>query len=110
MKAYHAALNAFNVETVEQYFAEQAEYCSPGLKENLFGRAAIMTAFRVYFLNHPDQIAEDDRIELTGQNEVTSHWRLSVPSAKVDRSGTEVVQFNGDGKIIRVEVHDVSQS
>ncbi len=108
--AYHAALNDFDLEAVEAMFDVDAEYVSPGLKGALRGRAAIMAAMRDYFAEFADQRAEDDEVVGLAPNVVQSRWRLTATSTKTgqvsERRGREIVTFNDNGLIARVEVFD----
>ena len=108
--AYHAALNAFDLEAVEAMFDRDAEYVSPGLNGAIRGRAAIMKAMREYFAEYSDQRAKDDEVVALAPGVVQSLWRLKATSSKtgevVERRGREAVTFNTAGLIAHVEVFD----
>ncbi len=110
--AYHAALNAFDLEGVEAMFDANAEYVSPGLKGAIRGRAVIMAGMREYFAEYADQRAEDDEVLELAPNVVQSLWHLKATSSKtgklLERRGREVVTFNEAGLIARVEVFDAA--
>jgi uncharacterized protein (TIGR02246 family) len=110
LKAYHAALNAFDLEKVSSLFAEDAIYISPGLNGELRGRENIMRAMRDYFAEYPNQISVDDEVVEITPSCVRAKWRLEATSATTGvvmrRSGEELVTFNQEGKIMRVEVRD----
>jgi ketosteroid isomerase-like protein len=107
---YHAALNAYDAAVVGPMFSADAVYVSPGVNGRLDGRDAIIAAFSAYFAEHPDQRAEDDRIEQTGPREVRARWRLRATAAssgrQIVRQGTETVSFDGEGLIVKVSVED----
>lgn len=108
---YHAALNAFDLETVEAMLAPDAEYHSPSVGA-LIGRDAVMNAMRRYFAEYSDQVAIDDRIEPAGPAAVRSEWRLRATARSTGaiyaRRGAETVTFGPDFLIRRVEVEDWS--
>ena len=108
--AYHAALNAFDLEAAQAMFAVDAEYVSPGLNGVIVGRIAIMKAMRDYFAEYTDLVAIDDDVVELRPHVVQSMWRLKATSSKtgshVTRKGREIVKFNEAGLIIRVEVFD----
>ena len=101
---YTAALNRYDLETVENMFSENAVYVSPGLDGAIHGRAAIMEAFRRYFAEHPDQVNVDEDACVLDANTLQARWRLE--SSKSKRSGTQIINFNADGEIQRIEVLD----
>ncbi|MBG1232278.1 nuclear transport factor 2 family protein [Aestuariivirga litoralis] len=100
---YTAALNRFDMDTVERMFAEDAVYASPGLASVIQGRAAIMAAFRAYFAKHPDQVNGDEDVREEGRS-VTARWTLRSSSSQ--RSGMQVIRFNEAGEIDRIDVTD----
>jgi hypothetical protein len=106
---YHAALNALDLEAVEAMFAADGEYHSPSIGA-LIGRPAVMAAMRSYFAEYPDQHAIDDVVEALDAARVRSQWRLTATEKTTGkayvRSGAEVITFNPDGLIVRVEVED----
>jgi ketosteroid isomerase-like protein len=110
LKRYHGALNAFDLGEVENMFAADAVYVSPGLKGVLTGRANIMAALRKYFAEYDDQISTDERIEKIDHLKVRSIWHLKATSkitkAKVIRRGEEIITLNNKGLIIKIDVVD----
>jgi ketosteroid isomerase-like protein len=110
LNAYHAALNDFDLDAVEEMFAADADYVSPGLSGTIHGRAAILKAMRDYFAEYGDQQAFDDEVVELRPLIVQSKWRLMATSSKtgngVQRQGREIVRFNEAGLIMRVEVFD----
>lgn len=110
VERYHAALNAYDAATVMPMFAEAAVYVSPGVNGRIEGRERIIAAFSTYFSEHPDQHAIDERIERLGPRMARSHWRLDATAAStgkpVRRHGIETLTFDGEGRIILVEVED----
>lgn len=111
LRRYHAALQPYAADEVAGMFAEGAVYVSPGVNGRLEGRAAILRAFDAYFAEHPDQHAVDETVEVLGSGSVRAHWRLTATSATtgraVERRGIETIQFDADGRIIRVEIEDL---
>ena len=107
---YHEALNAYDEATVKAMFAPDAVYVSKGVNGRIEGRDAILTAFTVYFREHPDQHAEDEGVEILSPRTVRFAWRLEATSAstgkKVTRRGVETVTYNDAGLIAHVEVID----
>lgn len=107
---YHAALNAYDAETVKAMFAADAVYVSPGVNGRIAGRDAIIAAFIAYFAEHPDQHAIDDEVTRLAPDAVRSHWRLEATARstgqRVTRRGVETVSFDGEGLIRHVEVTD----
>ena len=110
--AYTAALNRFDFDTVEALFAPDAVYVSAGVGGTIVGRQAIMLAFKVYFAEHPDQVNEDSNIQLLGPNAIKADWKLRATNIKsgmhIQRRGTQIVSFDAQGKIVRIEVFDVA--
>ena len=102
--AYTAALNRFDMDAVEQMFAEDAVYASPGLTHEMQGRGAIMAAFRAYFEKHPDQVNEDFDILALDAQTVEARWTLK--SSRSHRTGTQRITYDEAGRMIRVEVSD----
>lgn len=106
---YHAALNAIDLEKVAAFFAEDAEYHSPSVGV-IIGKEAIMKAMAGYFAEFPDQHAIDDTVEAIAANQVRSHWRLKATARSTglphERSGGEVITFNSNGLILRIDVED----
>ncbi len=110
LQAYHDALNAFDMRKVESMFAEDIIYISPSMKSDIKGRAALMLTFRKYFAEFSDQVSHDTEIEVLGANKVRSTWHLDATSGitglKNRRDGEEVVTFDNNGLIAKVEVKD----
>lgn len=106
---YHAAINALDFQSIGDAFAENARYASNGVGA-LCGRAAIVSAFRDYFLVYPDQVAEDSVIETLSPSSARAKWHLTATDAKtgetVERSGVELLHFDGEGRIVAIEVFD----
>lgn len=107
---YHAALNAFDLAAASKMFADNAAYISPGLKNSILGREAIMLAMAEYFAEYSDQVSIDDEVLELDANRVQSTWTLNATSnktgAKVQRRGKEIATFNKDGLITKIEVID----
>ena len=101
---YTAALNCYDLETVENMFSESAVYVSPGLNGEIKGRAAIRAAFRRYFAEHPDQVNVDEEARALDAHTLQARWRLE--SSKSKRSGNQIINFNAEGRIQRIEVRD----
>ncbi len=108
--AYHDALNAFDMRKVESMFSEDIIYISPSMKSDIKGRAALMLMFRKYFAEFSDQVSRDTKIELLSVNEVKSTWHLDATSGitgvKNKRNGEEIITFDNNGLIVKVEVKD----
>ncbi len=104
LAAYTAALNRYDLDAVEQVFAEDAVYVSPGLGGEFNGRAAIVAAFRDYFRQHTDQVNTDEDVRQVGEHTLQSRWRLQSSSS--NRSGRQRIMFNTDGLISRIDVND----
>ncbi|WP_275789431.1 nuclear transport factor 2 family protein [Pararhizobium gei] len=106
---FHAAIGALDFAAIDSFFAEDAIYIS-GKVGDLRGRSAIMAAFRGYFEEYPDQVAEDSGIEALSAFTSRSVWHLAATSTKtgmkLERRGEEVITFNGRGRIISVTVTD----
>ncbi|OLP57630.1 DUF4440 domain-containing protein [Rhizobium rhizosphaerae] len=106
---FHAAINALDFATIEAAFAEDAVYAS-GKVGALEGRAAIMAAFRRYFAQYPDQVAEDSLVEAVSPLAARSVWRLkahdATSGAPLIREGEETITFNHEGRILSVAVTD----
>ena len=110
MRRYHEALNRYDPKIMLLMFAETATYQSPGVGGLIIGRASIIEAFDAYFAQYPDQVAEDETIVAIGTHTARSDWRLKATSkatgAVYERQGREMVTFNDEGRILRVEVED----
>ncbi|OBZ92932.1 Caspase-1, p20:OmpA/MotB [Pararhizobium polonicum] len=106
---YHAAINALDFAVIADFFAEDATYSSGGIG-GLNGRADIMAAFRRYFTEYPDQIAEDSIVEPVSAIAARSVWHLTATSTLtgngVQRQGEEIITFREDGRIMSVDVTD----
>ena len=101
---YTAALNRYDLSAVEEMFAEDAIYISPGLHGAIHGRAAIIAAFRSYFAEHVDQVNVDEDARALDAHTLQARWRLE--SSKSKRSGKQIINFNAEGEIQRIEVLD----
>jgi ketosteroid isomerase-like protein len=109
LRRWHEAINALDFDAIETFFADDATYGSKKVGA-LNGKQAIMTAFRKYFAEYPDQIAVEDSFEKIGPNAARSSWHLTATSAttgeKLIRQGEETIYLNAEGKIERVDVQD----
>jgi ketosteroid isomerase-like protein len=109
VRRFHAAISMLDFAAIEAFFTEDATYSS-GKIGGLKGRADIMVAFRRYFAEYPDQIAQDSLIEPLSPVSARSIWHLTATSRltgkQLRREGVEVVIFNRDGRIVSVEVID----
>lgn len=107
--AYHAALDAHDVDLVETLMAANATYMSAavGVVE---GRAAIVAAMRKYFTAHSDHRAWDDKVTALSSLQAHAVWQLTATNnaskEKYHRRGEETVTFDHDGKVLAVEVID----
>lgn len=105
--AYHAAMERQDLETAAAMFTADAEYHSPSVGA-IYGRHAILKAFRAYFEEYPDQHAVDDRLSYAGPEAVRSEWHLTATArsngSKIDRTGSAVMFFDPHGLIRRIEV------
>ncbi len=110
LRRYHSAQNAFDMARVESMFAENAVYLSPALSGEIKGRTAIMMAMRKHFAEYSDQVSRDQEIKQIDDYTVWSKWRLNATSAfsgtKINRQGTELIAFNNNGLIMKIEVKD----
>ena len=110
LRLYFNALNAFDIKTVEDMFAEDAGYVSSGLSNEKSGRANIMMSFQTYFEEFADQVSVDDNIKLIAPNTFSSDWRSKATSRKtanlLEREGTQVTTFNDVGLIAHIEVRN----
>ena len=111
LTAYHDAINALDFATIEAMFADDAVYDSGGLGGVVTGRGPIMDGFRTYFDAYPDQVSTDSVVERLDDLSVRSVWSLTASHSRTGerllRTGEEVVTFNADGRIVRVEVTDI---
>lgn len=107
--AYHAALDAHDVDKVETLMAENAVYESVAVGK-VEGRDAITAAMRKYFATHIDHKAWDERVEQVAPNAARSVWQLTATNSangeNYHRRGEEVVTFDTVGKVVRVQVTD----
>jgi hypothetical protein len=101
---YTAALNRYDLDAVEQMFAEGAVYLSTGVGGEIKGRAAIMDAFRAYFAQHADQVNVDEDVRQLDEHTLEARWRLI--SSRSNRSGMQRITFGDEGMIARIEVAD----
>ena len=104
LAAYTAALNRYDLDAVGDMFAENAVYVSSGFNGEIKGRAAIIAAFRSYFAEHTDQVNIDEDMRVLDANRLQARWRLESSNSK--RSGAQIISFDVQGKIQRIEVHD----
>lgn len=106
---FHAVIGDLDFEAIEAFFADDATYSS-GKVGGLKGRADIMAAFRRYFTEYPDQVAEDSLVEQVSPLAARVVWSLHATSASTGeplvRRGEETITFNDQGKIIDVHVTD----
>ncbi|WP_428427842.1 nuclear transport factor 2 family protein [Pararhizobium sp.] len=106
---FHAAIEALDFATIDDFFADDATYIS-GKVGGLKGRADILAAFRRYFAEYPDQVAENSLIEKISPLAARAVWSLRATSATTGdplvRQGEETITFNGQGKIVSVDVTD----
>ncbi|MCB1378527.1 MAG: nuclear transport factor 2 family protein [Alphaproteobacteria bacterium] len=107
---YHAALNAFDPGEIETMLSPEAEYHSPSVGV-LRGRASIINAMSGYFAEYPDQVAQDDVVELVAPDAVRCVWHLQATAKSTGQSyvrrGTEKITLDDAGRILRVEVSDL---
>jgi ketosteroid isomerase-like protein len=110
LRFYFNALNAYDLKTVEDMFAEDAVYVSSGLREPIKGRVKIMEAFQQYFDEYDDQVSIDSNIKSIAPNVFSSDWSLKATSLRTGESlkrvGTQITTFNDTGLIAHVEVCD----
>ena len=108
---YTAALNRYDLDAVENMFANNAVYMSPGLGGEITGRNAIMQAFRAYFADHRDQVNVDWNVKLIENKKIQSAWSLTATNVRtseaVSRQGSQVMTFDGEDRIARVQVLDI---
>lgn len=109
VKTYHAALNHFDAAIIAPMFNEQATYTSPSVGV-LRGRDAIISAMQSYFTEFPDQVAEDETVELVAPDTVRCEWRLNATSSSTGqpsvRRGVETLVLTEDGRILTISVED----
>ena len=109
LEAYHAALDAHDVDRVEALMAESATYESVAVGK-VEGRTAIAAAMRKYFAAHADHHAWDDSVEQVSEQAARAVWQLTATNSasgeKYHRRGEEVVTFDAAGKVLRVQVTD----
>jgi SnoaL-like domain len=106
--AYHAALDAHDVDKVETLMAVNATYESAGIGL-VEGRDAITSAMRKYFAAHSDHKAWDDQVEATGPCSARAAWQVKATTTageKFHRNGLEDVWFDDHGKVVAVKVTD----
>ena len=105
---FHEVTNAQDFVAIEAMFAPDVVYVSQGVGGRIEGRDAVMTAFRSYFEEYPDQEAEDKKLEALSPNSARSEWSLTGTSTKTgvwrERHGAETITLDGDGLIVRVDV------
>ncbi|CAN7496241.1 nuclear transport factor 2 family protein [Pararhizobium sp. LjRoot235] len=109
VRRFHAAISALDFAAIEDFFTEDATYSS-GKVGGLKGRAEIMAAFRRYFAEYRDQVAEDCLIEPLSAVSARSIWHLTATSAltgkQLRRQGEEIITFDQGGRIVSVDVTD----
>lgn len=109
VERFHRAINELDYGVIEGFFADDARYAS-GKVGGLSGRDEIMVAFRRYFAEYPDQVAEDNLVERVSPLAARAVWSLSATSAStgapLKRRGEETITFNAEGKIVDVSVTD----
>jgi len=105
--AYHAAMNRLDLEAAAAMFTAGAEYHSPSVGA-IYGKHALLAAFKAYFEEYPDQHAADDRLTFAGPDSVRSDWHLTATSKStgkaIARSGSAIMFFDHQGLIRRIEV------
>jgi hypothetical protein len=109
VKRFHAAISALDFAAIEDFLTEDATYSS-GKIGGRKGRSDIMSAFRRYFSEYPDQVAEDSLIEPLSAVSARSIWDLTATSALTGellrRQGEEIITFDQSGRIVSVHVID----
>jgi hypothetical protein len=109
LRQYHQALEARDFVAIETMFDANARYRSVGLGD-IVGRDAIMSSLRAYFLSHPDHHAWDESVEDVSEFAARATWRLqasdSVTGFRINRSGTELIQFTTQWLIEMIAVED----
>ena len=109
IKLFHGAINELDFQTIENYFADDATYVSNGVG-SLAGREQIMTAFRKYFDDYPDQTAIDMLVEKVSPRAGRAVWSVrathSGTGKPLIREGEETITFNEDGRVTHVQVTD----
>lgn len=110
LAAYTAALNRYDLDAVKEMFAENAIYISPGINSVIHGRDAIITAFRAYFADHPNQVNVDKNVRLINPTNIQSDWSLTATNLRtgksVSRKGLQVITFNDKQQIALIQVLD----
>jgi ketosteroid isomerase-like protein len=111
LKKYHAAIEARDFKSIAAMLIEDAVYQSKGLG-SVKGRAAIVATMESYFKDHPDHQAWDTAVSAKSNYIARSEWQLRATNSKtkttISRHGTELVFFDTDGKIVTVEVEDLT--
>lgn len=111
MVAYHAALERRDFNYIGAVLAQDAVYQSKGLGP-VNGKAAILAAMQNYFAKHPDHRAWDTSVKEEGRLVASCTWQLQATDAvsgkSVSRRGNERVSFDAKGRIISVEVEDLT--
>ncbi|MBB3965462.1 nuclear transport factor 2 family protein [Rhizobium metallidurans] len=106
---FHDAINRLDYKMIEDYFAEDATYVSNGVG-SLSGRDEIMTAFRKYFDDYPDQTAFNTLVERVSPLAGRAVWSVRATHSKTGkplvREGEETITFNEEGRVTRVDVKD----
>jgi len=108
IRRYHTAINALDFGAIEAMFAADIVYDSGGVGGTISGREVVMSAFRAYFAEYPDQVSEDLSVETLSPNSARSYWTLRATSATTaapyNRQGTETITLDDNGRIVRVDV------
>ncbi|WEZ84118.1 nuclear transport factor 2 family protein [Rhizobium sp. 32-5/1] len=106
---YHDAINALDFAAIEAFFVDNATYSS-GKIGAVEGKAVILSGFRRYFDEYPDQVARDSLVETVSRNAARAVWHLEATSTitgeRLVRDGEETITFDADGRILKVEVTD----
>jgi hypothetical protein len=109
VKAYHAAINALDLDGAEKMFAVDAEYHSPSVGA-VIGRDAIFAAMRGYFAEYPDQVATGENYAIIAPGKVRSDWHLRAMGKSTgepyERRGIETITLDAQGLITRIDVAD----
>lgn len=108
LRRFHDATNALDYVALETMFTPDAVYVSAGVGGAVEGREAIMAAFRAYFDEYPDQVAEDISLDALSPVSARSFWRLEGTSTRTgkwrERHGAETITVDDRGRIVRVDV------
>lgn len=109
LAAFHSAIGKLDFSAIESMLASDARYVSIKVGA-LEGREAIIAAFRRYFAEYPDQVAQDDLIERISPLSARAVWHVSATSSTtglpLERHGEETIGFDAAGRVISVDVTD----